>query len=67
MNYGHKKYYVYILTNYTKTVLYTGVTDNLEQRIIEHYIDRGSAKSFTGNIMYFIYFFMNLLFMSIIQ
>ena len=29
-------YYVYILTNKTKTVLYTGVTNNLERRIYEH-------------------------------
>jgi putative endonuclease len=32
-------YSVYILTNYTKTVLYIGVTNNLEQRLIEHYLD----------------------------
>ena len=36
-----RQYYVYILTNYKKAVLYTGVTNNLEQRIIEHYLDRG--------------------------
>ncbi len=30
------KYYVYILTNKTKTVLYTGVTNNLQRRIYEH-------------------------------
>ncbi len=29
-------YYVYILTNKTKTVLYTGVTNNLERRLYEH-------------------------------
>ena len=29
-------YYVYILTNKTKTVLYTGVTNNLQRRIYEH-------------------------------
>jgi putative endonuclease len=34
-----RQYFVYILTNYKKTVLYTGVTNNLEQRIIEHYLD----------------------------
>lgn len=30
------KYYIYILTNKTKTVLYTGVTNNLERRMYEH-------------------------------
>ena len=29
-------YYVYILTNSTNRVLYTGVTNNLEKRLYEH-------------------------------
>lgn len=29
-------YYVYILTNKTKSVLYTGVTNDLERRMCEH-------------------------------
>ena len=35
-----KKYYIYILTNYTKTVLYIGVTNNLKRRISEHFIGK---------------------------
>ncbi len=31
-----KKYYVYILTNFTNTVLYTGITNNLVRRVYEH-------------------------------
>lgn len=31
-----KQGFVYILTNYEKTVLYIGVTSNLERRISEH-------------------------------
>jgi len=31
-----KQYFVYILTNKYNTVLYTGVTSNLEKRVFEH-------------------------------
>ncbi|MEP5611608.1 MAG: GIY-YIG nuclease family protein [Cyclobacteriaceae bacterium] len=32
----YKEYYVYILTNYSRTVLYTGVTNNIERRVLQH-------------------------------
>ena len=32
-------YFVYIITNYNRTVLYTGVTNNLKRRLNEHYLD----------------------------
>jgi len=48
MRVNEKLYYVYILTNKSKTVLYTGVTNNLQQRLIEHYLDRIEKKTFTG-------------------
>lgn len=31
-----KQYYVYILTNKSNSVLYTGVTNNLVKRVFEH-------------------------------
>ena len=31
-----KQYYVYIVTNKSNTVLYTGVTSDLQKRIYEH-------------------------------
>lgn len=31
-----KIWYVYIITNYTNSVFYTGVTNNLQRRIWEH-------------------------------
>jgi putative endonuclease len=48
MKWNKTQYCVYITTNYTKKVLYTGVTNNLEQRIIEHYLSRGGKNNFTG-------------------
>jgi putative endonuclease len=31
-----KEYFVYIMTNKTNKVLYTGVTNNLQRRVFEH-------------------------------
>ena len=31
-----KQYYIYILTNKNNTVLYTGVTSDLQKRVYEH-------------------------------
>ena len=36
-------YYVYILTNITRSVMYVGVTNNLENRIADHVDGRGGA------------------------
>ena len=51
------QYYVYIMTNAHKTVLYTGVTNNLRRRVFEHknHLDKGS---FTDqyNCEYLIYY-----------
>ena len=54
---GHQ-YFIRTLTNSAKTVLYIGVTNNLPQRVAEHYMNRGSLKYFTGryNCYYLIYF-----------
>ena len=44
----HHNYYIYITTNPNKTVLYTGVTNNLERRMSEHFENRGKRESFAG-------------------
>jgi putative endonuclease len=51
-------FFVYITTNPGKTVFYTGFTNNLSQRLVEHYMNRGSNKSFAGkyycfNLLYY--------------
>lgn len=38
-----KQYCVYILTNQNNTVLYTGVTNNLKRRVLEHKQNQGSV------------------------
>jgi putative endonuclease len=40
--------YVYLLTNPARTVLYTGVTNDLERRLYEHSQGLGEAGRFTG-------------------
>lgn len=48
-----KTYFVYIITNPGKTVLYTGVTNNLSLRMQQHHANKGNQKTFAGK--YFCY------------
>ena len=41
-------YFTYITTNPSKTVLYTGVTNDIEIRIKQHYLNRGKTPTFAG-------------------
>ena len=43
-----KNYFIYIITNPNKTVLYIGVTNNLKRRISEHTNNRRLPKTFAG-------------------
>ncbi len=49
------QYYVYIVTNPTKTSVYTGVTNDIRRRIQEHFENRGNPNTFAGR--YFCYNF----------
>ena len=40
-----KQFYVYIITNKTNSVLYTGITSNLSKRVFEH--KSGQTEGFT--------------------
>jgi putative endonuclease len=55
---GSHNYYVYILTNKTKTVLYTGVTNNLKERLYYHKNPEPYSKAFTTKYrcFYLIYY-----------
>lgn len=55
-------YYVYIITNTNKTVLYIGVTNNLKERIFYHSNPEAHSKSFSHKykckyLIYFEHFF----------
>jgi putative endonuclease len=41
-------FYTYMLTNYSKTVLYTGVTNDLDRRLYEHYFGLDQENSYTS-------------------
>jgi putative endonuclease len=49
-------FYVYIITNHLKTVLYIGITDNLIRRIIEHKFGFGSLFTSRYNLRHLVYF-----------
>ncbi len=56
--FGTQNYFVYILTNLNRTVLYIGVTNNLTERLYFHsHIDQNS-KAFTAKYkcFYLIYY-----------
>ena len=55
---GTHNYFVYILTNKNKSVLYIGVTNDLKRRLYEHELDSKSKRThFTGkyNLYYLVY------------
>ena len=55
---GTHNYFIYILTNKVKTVLYTGVTNNLAERLYWHRNPEAISKHFTTKYkcFYLIYF-----------
>lgn len=50
-------YYVYILTNKSRRVLYTGITNDMPRRLFEHK-NKNNPNSFTAkyNVFYIIYY-----------
>ena len=55
----HHNYYIYILTNYNRTTLYIGVTNDLQVRLYQHKEDaEKKGASFTGKYkcIYLVYY-----------
>ena len=51
-----REYCVYIMTNIRNTVLYTGVTNNLKRRALEHKAGTGGGFTKRYNVNKLIYF-----------
>jgi putative endonuclease len=51
-----RHYCVYIMTNVHHTVLYTGVTNNLQRRVLEHRSGTGSKFTSKYNVNKLVYF-----------
>lgn len=50
------QYCVYIMTNAHNTVLYTGMTNNLQRRVMEHKAGRGGVFTKKYNVTKLVYF-----------
>jgi putative endonuclease len=50
------RYYVYILTNRYNTVIYTGVTNDLNKRVIEHRNKTGSKFTAKYNVQKLVHY-----------
>ena len=51
-----KQYWVYIMTNFHHTVLYTGVTNNLLRRVMEHQSGHGSSFTSQYQLKHLVYY-----------
>ncbi len=52
---SNRQYCVYIMTNAHNTVLYTGVTNDLQRRVLEHRSGKGSEFTRKYNITRLVY------------
>ena len=51
-----KEYCVYIMTNVHNTVLYTGVTNNIQRRVLEHRSGKGGIFTKKYNVHKLVYY-----------
>ena len=48
--------FVYLISNFNRTTIYIGVTNDIERRVLEHKIGIGSKFSSKYNLKYLMYF-----------
>jgi putative endonuclease len=53
---SERQYCIYIMTNAHNTVLYTGVTNELQRRVLDHRSGKGSGFTKKYNITKLVYF-----------
>jgi putative endonuclease len=53
---SERQYCIHILTNVHNSVLYTGVTNNLQRRVLEHRSGKGSIFTHKYNVHKLVYF-----------
>jgi putative endonuclease len=53
---GEKQYFIYIMTTMTNTAQYTGVTNNLQRRVLEHRLDKGSVFTKKNKLYKLVYY-----------
>jgi len=51
-----RSYYVYILTNFTRSVFYIGVTNDIHLRVLQHRNGEGSVFTSKYKCQYLLYF-----------
>ncbi|RYZ23424.1 MAG: GIY-YIG nuclease family protein [Chitinophagaceae bacterium] len=51
----HRCYYVYIVTNVLRSVLYIGITNDLKARLVEHYLGKSAFTRWYG-VHYLLYY-----------
>ena len=51
-----REYCVYIMTNFHNAVLYTGVTNNIQRRVLEHRSGKGSSFTARYHLTKLVYF-----------
>jgi putative endonuclease len=52
----NRQYYVYIMTNRYHTVLYTGVTNDLERRVYQHRTGQGGVFTTRYQVVKLVYY-----------
>ena len=53
---SERQYFVYIMTNAYNTVLYTGVTNDLHRRVLEHRSGKGSVFTKKYNVTKLVFY-----------